>query len=66
MSLRPFQGPLAVAKWGIFVWVVRAFHHISTARHVKLAIRGAVQLVGVVATIVLLVASEGAVDAVSV
>lgn len=66
VSLRTFQSPPAITQGHVLVWVVGTFDYITAARHVKLTVRGAVDLVGVVTTVVLLVALEGAVYALSV
>lgn len=66
VPLRPFQRPLAIAEGCILVRVIRALHDVAAARHVILAVSRAVQLVGIIAAVILLVALERRVDALAV
>lgn len=66
MTLRAFQSPLAIAEGCIFMRVIRALHDVAAARHVILAVSRAVQLVGIIAAVVLLVALERRVDTLAV
>lgn len=66
MSLRAFQRPLAVAKGRVLVRVIGALDHVPAAGHVELAIGRAVYLVGKVAAVVLFVALERPVHALSI
>lgn len=59
MSLRSFYGPFTVTKWSILVGIIRTLNDVTAAHHVKVAIRGTVDFVRVIATVVLLVALEG-------
>lgn len=66
MSLRAFERPLAIAEGCIFMRVIRTLHDVAAARHIILTISRTVQLVGIVAAVVLLVAFERRVDALAV
>lgn len=66
MSLRAFERPFAIAERCIFMRVIRTLHDVAAARHVILTISRTVQLVGIVAAVVLLVALERRVDALAV
>lgn len=66
MSLRAFERPLAIAEGCIFMRVIRALHDVAAARHIILTISRTVQLVGIIAAVVLLVALERRIDAFAV
>lgn len=66
MSLRAFQRPLAIAEGCIFMRIVWALHDVAAACHVILTIGWAVQFIGIIAAVVLLVALERRVDALAV
>lgn len=64
--MRTFQRPLAIAEGCVFMRIIRALHDVAAARHVILAVSRAVQLVGIIAAVILLVALERRVDALAV
>lgn len=61
-----FQRPLAVAERCIFMRVIRTLHNIAAAHHVILTVGRTVHFVGIIATVVLLVAFERCVDTLAV
>lgn len=66
VSLRTLQRPLTIAEGCIFMRVIWALHDVAAARHVVLAASRAVQFVGIIAAVVLLVAFERRVNALAV
>lgn len=66
MALRTFQRPLAIGERRVFVGIVWGLYYVSAAGQVEVAILGAVDFVAVVLAIVLFVALEFVVNAVSV
>jgi len=63
VALRSFKSPLAVCQGGILLGIIWALDDVAAAGHVVVALVGAVQLIGPVATIVFAVAAESRVDA---
>lgn len=66
MSLRALQRPLTIAEGCIFMRVIWTFHDVAAARHIILAVSRAVQFVGIIAAVVLLVAFKRRVDALAI
>lgn len=66
VPLRTLQRPLTIAEGCIFMRVIWALHDVAAARHVVLAVSRAVQFVGIIAAVVLLVAFERRVNALAV
>lgn len=66
MTLGTLQRPFAIAHGQVLVWVIGAFDDITAAGHVVVAVVRAVQLVGKVAAVVLFVALEAVVYALSI
>lgn len=58
VTLRPFQSPLAICQWCVFVRIVWTFDDITATGHVKLTIRWAIDFVRIIATVVLFVTFE--------
>lgn len=66
MSLWTFQCPLAIAERCIFVWIIRALHGATAARHIILTVSRTVQFVRIITAVVLLVAFERGINTVAV
>lgn len=64
--MRAFERPLAIAEGRIFMRIIRALDDVAAARHVILTISRTIQLVGIIAAVVLLVALERCIDALAV
>lgn len=66
MSLRALQRPLTIAEGCIFMRVIWAFYDIAAACHIILAVSRAVQFVGIIAAVVLLVTFKRRVDTLAI
>ena len=66
VPLRAFKRPLAITEECIFMRVIWTLDYVAAACHVIVAIILAIQLVGIIAAVVLLVALELIVDALAV
>lgn len=66
MSLRAFQRPFTIVERCIFMWVIWTLHDVAAAGHIVLTVSWAVQFVGIITTVVLLVAFERRVNTLAV
>lgn len=64
--MRSFESPLAIGEWSIFVRIIWTFDNISATSHIEVTISSAVNFVGSIATVVLLITEESLVYAVAV